>query len=231
MIQCPNGHTACSSCCKKIRKGICPSCSKPIGNNRNIAVEKIIESLLVSCKYAHMGCNEMQKYARRKEHEERCGYRPCHCPVSGCLYESPKHALALHIVEKHHVEIVQRDPSSRSVSFTMKATDLFVIVEGEQGLFLVHHEDRKLLGDVFFCTAFSAISNSYYLTVQIESESKFFAMETLAHDIQREADWKHDFLLVPHKPNSQVIREFHVELWLTDQESADNGGSEDFGSE
>lgn len=231
VFQCQNGHTACGACCKRIRKG-CPSCSKPIGNNRNIAVEKIIESLLVSCKYAHQGCGDMQKYTKRKEHEDLCRFRPCQCPVSGCLHESPKHTLARHIAEKHNVALRPRDPSSRSVTFTMKATDLFAIVEGDNGdLFLVHHEVRKSLGDAFFVTSFSAPSISYYLTVQIESESKFFAMETSAHDIQREADWKHDFLLVPHKPNSQVIRQFAVELWLTDQDSADNYASEDLGSE
>lgn len=177
----------------------------------------------------------MQKYTKRKEHEDLCRFRPCPCPATGCLHEGPKHSLARHIAEKHDVELLPRDPSSRSVTFTMKAADPFAIVEGDNGdLFLVHHEIRKSLGDVFFVTSFSTPSISYYLTVQPESESKFFAMETTAHDIQRESEWKHDFLLVPHKPNSQVLRQFGVELWLTDQDSADNCdncASEDLGSE
>lgn len=177
----------------------------------------------MSCKHAHMGCEEMHKYAHRKEHENRCGYRLCRCPVADCLHSGAQQDLARHIVDRHRsvVQILQRAPAGRSVVFTMKATDLFVMVEGDHGDdFLVHHEDRKLLGDVFFCTALSALRNSYYLTVQVDS--KFFAMETLAHDIQREVDWKHDFLLVPRKPNSLIPRQFHVELWLTDQEIADD---------
>ena len=174
----------------------------------------------------------MQKYTKRKEHEEVCRFRPCHCPVPGCLDELPKHTLIRHIAEKHNVTLLPRDPSSRSVTFTMKATDLFVIVEGDNGdPFLVHHEVKKSQGDAFFVTSFSAPSISYYLTVQLESESKFYAMETSAHDIQREADWKYDYLLVPQNLNSQVIRQFVLELWLTDSDVADNYASEDVGSE
>ncbi|PQQ07984.1 putative E3 ubiquitin-protein ligase SINA-like 6 [Prunus yedoensis var. nudiflora] len=58
VFQCENGHIACSSCCTK-SKNKCPSCSMPIGYNRCRAIEKILESIRISCQNIKHGCKEM----------------------------------------------------------------------------------------------------------------------------------------------------------------------------
>ncbi|GMH30613.1 LOW QUALITY PROTEIN: hypothetical protein Nepgr_032456 [Nepenthes gracilis] len=58
VFQCENGHTACRSCCVKL-KSKCPSCSEKIGHNRCRAIEKVIESVKIQCCYVNYGCKEV----------------------------------------------------------------------------------------------------------------------------------------------------------------------------
>ncbi|KAH9306535.1 hypothetical protein KI387_010939, partial [Taxus chinensis] len=70
VFQCSNGHIACSRCCDRLYNK-CHSCTKPIGKIRCLAIEKVIESVKVSCKYAYNGCAEMVKFSKRPDHESK----------------------------------------------------------------------------------------------------------------------------------------------------------------
>ena len=99
----------CSACCQKITNG-CPSCSEPIGRIRNIAIEKVIESLQVECKHVNYGCNVMVKYTQREKHENNlCEYRPIPCPLTrlypACTYTGPKAKIPKHLTEEHRTPI------------------------------------------------------------------------------------------------------------------------------
>jgi hypothetical protein len=131
--QCQNGHTACGGCCKKLTRGLCPSCSLPIGANRCIVVEKIIESLQVHCKYAAFGCKNMMQYAKHKrhEHEVTCKFRPYQCPVLGCSLEVPKSGVSDHFRSIHDGETVYYEnpddddpPDEMKNSFTVSTDDV-----------------------------------------------------------------------------------------------------------
>ncbi|CAL9223892.1 unnamed protein product [Arabidopsis halleri] len=52
VFQCDNGHLACSSCCPKLSNK-CPACSLPIGNNRCVAMERVLES---ECTFSQSIC-------------------------------------------------------------------------------------------------------------------------------------------------------------------------------
>ena len=72
-------HIVCASCGEKLRPNGCAYCrSKPIAHSRCLAVEKVMESVVTSCRYAPEGCQEMLKLLLQKErHEtELCAYRP-----------------------------------------------------------------------------------------------------------------------------------------------------------
>ncbi|KAK1363650.1 RING-type E3 ubiquitin transferase [Heracleum sosnowskyi] len=65
VYQCDNGHTACSSCCGKLRNK-CPSCCSPIGYNRCRALEKVLEAAKITCSNSKYGCKEKVSYSMKR---------------------------------------------------------------------------------------------------------------------------------------------------------------------
>ena len=56
ILQCQSGHIVCSNCRPKLT--CCPSCRSPLGNIRNLSMEKLANSLQFPCKYFVNGCSE-----------------------------------------------------------------------------------------------------------------------------------------------------------------------------
>ncbi|KAI4979481.1 hypothetical protein ZWY2020_016234 [Hordeum vulgare] len=85
-LQCPNGHTICSSCKHRVDNH-CPTCRQELGNIRCLALEKVAESIQLPCKYQSLGCTEIHPYQNKLKHEEICRFRPYSCPYAGseCL--------------------------------------------------------------------------------------------------------------------------------------------------
>nr|BAA85460.1 ORF-b [Brassica rapa] len=72
----------------------------PIGDIRCRAMEMVIESSAVPCRYAMYGCKETTLYGDQA-HEKVCLYTRCQCPVTNCNYaggykEVEAHARLLH---------------------------------------------------------------------------------------------------------------------------------------
>ena len=150
--QCRNGHTTCGACCKRLMKR-CASCSTPIGSTRNLALEKILESVQVGCMRVNQGCQEMLKYTEKKNHEEHfCKFRPYQCPVPSCMHKCTKGTLPLHLERVHEAK---RIDVLRQRSIKIAVNQGYVILqEGEEVLGLVHHEHWPYVGHIFFCTSF-----------------------------------------------------------------------------
>uniref|UniRef100_A0A0E0LAX7 E3 ubiquitin-protein ligase n=1 Tax=Oryza punctata TaxID=4537 RepID=A0A0E0LAX7_ORYPU len=64
LYQCQNGHVACFSCWSKLSNK-CHICSRDANFARNIALEKIVESIKSSCSYAKWGCCKFINYTQR----------------------------------------------------------------------------------------------------------------------------------------------------------------------
>ncbi|CAG7903941.1 unnamed protein product [Brassica rapa] len=99
IYQCHNGHITCSPCLPRVYKH-CPVCRMPIGDIRCRAMEMVIESSAVPCRYAMYGCKETTLYGDQA-HEKVCLYTRCQCPVTNCNYaggykEVEAHARLLH---------------------------------------------------------------------------------------------------------------------------------------
>lgn len=99
-IQCENGHIACASCCSRILNR-CPSCCRPIGHNRCRAIEKVLESVKVSCRNTKYGCTRMVKYCHKDEHENTCSHAPCSCPLLDCNFMGDSWRLYSHFNLRH----------------------------------------------------------------------------------------------------------------------------------
>ncbi|CAL4899495.1 unnamed protein product [Urochloa decumbens] len=85
LYQCQNGHVACFSCWSRLTNK-CHICSHGSNFARNIALEKVVESVKSSCSYAKWGCSKLVSYSLRNAHEESCLFAPSLCPIPGCGY-------------------------------------------------------------------------------------------------------------------------------------------------
>ena len=152
-IQCENGHIACSSCCTKLSNR-CPSCSWPIGYNRCRAIEKVLESVKVSCQNTAYGCKETMSYSKKHEHEVTCNYAPCLCPYSNCNFRGSSKQLARHFRSDHLNSVIHfQYDCIFPVHLELNAVDKFRILEEakEGSLFIVSSFVQQLGHAVTVC--------------------------------------------------------------------------------
>lgn len=53
ILPCQNGHLICLNCRSKLTR--CPTCQGPLGSTRNLAMEKVANSVLFPCTYSSSG--------------------------------------------------------------------------------------------------------------------------------------------------------------------------------
>eukprot|EP00493_Phyllostaurus_siculus_P002285 UN02297 len=54
IYQCSSGHLVCSNCRPKLT--LCPTCRGPLGSIRNLAMEKVANTVLFPCRFNSSGC-------------------------------------------------------------------------------------------------------------------------------------------------------------------------------
>lgn len=174
-FQCRNGHSACSACCKTLKKG-CPTCAQPVGTIRNKAIESIIKSLQLDCKHAVLGCNRKLPYSDRRtmeEHENKlCEFRPVQCPVqipgSKCSHSCPKFAIPSHLSKEHDV-LVKDCLASTTTSFKMRANCPMTMVRTEHAWLLVNCWNGCYnFGSYIFCSVFGNPEATVWVKLSLE---------------------------------------------------------------
>lgn len=105
-MQCPNGHTLCSSCKQRVHNR-CPTCRYELGNIRCLALEKVAESLELPCRYHSLGCPDIFPYYSKLKHESQCTFRPYNCPYAGseCSVTGDIAGLVAHLRDEHKVDM------------------------------------------------------------------------------------------------------------------------------
>lgn len=199
----------------------------PVGSNRNIAVEKILESVQVGCKRADQGCQEVLKYTMKRNHEELlCEHRPYHCPVPGCVHSCPKSMLSLHMEKVHQAETfdVLKQKSVKVLTHKPHVS----LHYGEKLVGLVHHEFWPYVGHIFFCTSFEASNMLYCLRVKYQFKSSHHtgpklcnSLETVVYNNQgvegsvSNVKRRGDFLVIPQLPDANFqISQFELNVTI-----------------
>ncbi|TVU50368.1 hypothetical protein EJB05_01738, partial [Eragrostis curvula] len=80
-------QAACVYCWSKLSNK-CQICCHEANFVRNIALEKIVESVKSSCSYANWGCSKLVSYSLKDAHEKSCLFAPSVCPIPGCGYRT-----------------------------------------------------------------------------------------------------------------------------------------------
>ncbi|XP_022645543.1 E3 ubiquitin-protein ligase SIAH1-like isoform X3 [Varroa jacobsoni] len=101
ILQCQNGHLVCCVCREKL--SCCPTCRAPIGNIRNLAMEKVAASVSFPCKFQSNGCHHLLSHAEKVGHEEVCEFRPysCPCPGASCKWLGSLDMVMAHLTQQH----------------------------------------------------------------------------------------------------------------------------------
>lgn len=202
--QCQNGHLACSACCKKLTKG-CPSCLKPIGVIRNRAIEKILETLKVSCAHVAHGCNEMLKLNTRKLHESSCKYIPLECPINTCNYRGPRCIFSVHFSQNHNTKTVHIKEWGEAESFIIGNLERYIILEAKDEFYLLHHVTlpAPAEGRAFFITSFVE-KKTFHIQISVPDKemTTLYTMETTTIENHKPKEWMKHFLSLPKQPQS-----------------------------
>lgn len=159
IYQCENGHIACASC-SKLTKNVCPSCKRPTGSIRCLALEKLIESLKVKCKFVAVGCSEMVRFSEKGDHERKCSFAPLSCPFPECSNFHAKYELLQEHVKSAHPEAWDVLPDHSDVKFLMRPTDTFHLIFGSRAYTLVHRR-KSSVGDMCYLTLAKILSTRY----------------------------------------------------------------------
>ncbi|KAI3761014.1 hypothetical protein L1987_51419 [Smallanthus sonchifolius] len=143
VFQCENGHIACSLCCTKVKRK-CPSCCMPIGYNRCRAIEKVIESVKVSCKNAQYGCKKTMTYSNKTEHEQMCPHATCFCPHPSCTFAGSSKNMYLHFGIQHAASTTR---FTYNTTFFVHVTPLqkhiFLQEQHESVIFILNHQGKE----------------------------------------------------------------------------------------
>ncbi|KAL1455153.1 hypothetical protein WDU94_009268 [Cyamophila willieti] len=101
IIQCQSGHLVCSNCRPKLT--CCPTCRGPLGNIRNLAMEKVAGTVTFPCRYQMNGCGMSLLHTEKPEHEDTCEHRPylCPCPGASCKWGGALDQVMAHLNQSH----------------------------------------------------------------------------------------------------------------------------------
>ncbi|CAF1621464.1 unnamed protein product [Adineta steineri] len=155
ILQCQSGHIVCSQCRQKLSS--CPTCRGPLGNIRNLGMEKVADTILFPCKYQTNGCLLNLMHKHKLEHEDCCDFRPymCPCPGASCKWQGSLENVMQHLWVAH-----------KSIT----------TLQGEDIVFLA--TDITLPGAVDWVMMQSCFGHHFMLVLE-KQEQQFFAIVQL----------------------------------------------------
>ncbi|KAL2522382.1 E3 ubiquitin-protein ligase [Forsythia ovata] len=203
VFQCKNGHIACASCCTKMANK-CSNCSLQIGFVRCRAIEKVVESVTISCPNAYYGCKETMLYSKKLDHENACIYVPCSCPHPACDYVGLPPVLYTHFVGNHsdYSMLFDFDSPIPISSLDKSHNQIFLLERNECIIFVLNNTTNSLgsLVNVVRMGRASEKRRSSYRLISRDGESTI-KLDSVADNMPR---WSpcglvKKFLLVPNE--------------------------------
>jgi len=171
LYQCQNGHVACFSCWSRLTNK-CHICSNEANFTRNIALEKVVESVKSACSYAKWGCSKLVSYSLRNAHEESCLFAPSKCPIAGCGYRGFTGWWSGHFHTNHNNDSV-RFSYSQCFEVTLKISVPFLVLLSEDDhLFLLHNKNVMPYGHALSvgCLRTGSLNWNFFYEMKATSE-------------------------------------------------------------
>jgi hypothetical protein len=173
-----------------------------------VALEKIIASATVSCKYAKMGCATVCSFSSRDAHEKMCSFEPKMCSVPGCTQAGFENRFAEHLKSKHDVDklLDLEDCASESGEYSLMAT-LCLDSSNSSKVLLTHqngvdcyllHQESTASGELLHVTALDqSLKRKYQIAVEVNDEQTYCYKSLCTSNTKQ-----HGRLLVPKPPGA-----------------------------
>ncbi|OIT04949.1 e3 ubiquitin-protein ligase sina-like 10 [Nicotiana attenuata] len=194
VFQCENGHIACAPCCFKIANK-CPLCCCPIGYIRCRVIEKVLDSVKVSCVYEIYGCKEIRSYGNKTAHENACIYAPCACPYDGCDFVDTSTKLYAHFHDKHGSSAEHIFFNTVHPIYIEKNQSYQILQEKTEGIvFIINHSTQDHPGSAvnIICVGPALQTRRFrYELVATDGESTF-KLGSIAENVPK---WSENFPL------------------------------------
>ncbi|GMP27443.1 hypothetical protein CsSME_00003438 [Camellia sinensis var. sinensis] len=200
VYQCENGHLVCSSCCSKLGSK-CPSCAWPIYYHRCRGIEKVIESVKISCQNMEYGCKETVSYSKKRDHEGMCIYAPCLCPLPDCQYVGSSKPLSMHVSNSHPNSVSQFWYNCLFHIYLEKHQKYLILQEQSEGIIFILNNWIEPFGNVVnvSCIVPSSSNTGFSYDLIATNEDSSVRLQSLTECIHERA--KHPplkkFLVVP----------------------------------
>ncbi|CAN6342806.1 unnamed protein product [Urochloa humidicola] len=204
LYQCQNGHVACFSCWSRLTNK-CHICSHEANFARNIALEKVVESVKSSCSYAKWGCSKLVSYLLRNAHEESCCYSPSMCPIPGCGYRGLTGWWSGHFLTNHNSDSLRFSYGHCfEVSLEISVPFLVLLAEDDH-LFLLLNKNVMPFGHALslVCLRNGNLNWNFFYEIRTTSEGNTENGLQLKASVTNTRDWRglhprEAFLLVPY---------------------------------
>ncbi|XP_053435089.1 E3 ubiquitin-protein ligase SIAH1-like [Nycticebus coucang] len=186
IVQCQCGHLVCVSCRQNLAS--CPTCQGPLGSIRNLAMEKVANSLTFPCKYALSGCGLTLPPTEKADHEEHCEFRPYSCPCPGvlCQWEGSLDAVIPHLMGQHDsVTVLQGETTIfLAMNINVHGTFYWVMMQSCFGLhfLVVLQKQENHPGQVRFCAILQLLATAQ------QAENFTYRLELKGH--RRQLTWE-----------------------------------------
>lgn len=174
VFQCQQGHLACYACSRHGQS--CEICSRAVSRIRNLVVEDMIRSTVVTCKFATLGCTEVLKFkdltdTKLFEHEKLCSFAPMICPMPGCHQAGVENLFTKHVLTDHSdiwliVDLEYCSWTWKSKEFELDSSTNLVLLtligRGIPNEFYLLHQESTRSDDVIHLTSLTKCSKRHY---------------------------------------------------------------------
>lgn len=193
---------------------VCPTCTGFIGKIRCLAIEKLIESLHMNCKYAEFGCLKMIKFTKKQSHEAECVFAPCACPLVGCDHSGPMSGMSAHFEEIHQLSTTYfKRAAWCTLAIDSSSSQRVLCADGMLFLLVV---DKEELGNIVYVCYLGCPSKAdlFMYSLHVRWGKKRLMVQTFSQCAQQGGKRPSEFLLIPPSAYVQELGHVLVDVYL-----------------
>ena len=141
IFQCPEGHLLCGPCKAGLQNDACPSCRSPLGSIRARAVEKMLQAVVMPCRWHENGCTETDerhgRNTKQRKFKHTCPARAAPTPVAPTKWSITSSAhlagkIRDHVGGKTRLRLTQMGWGTSKVNYVL------IFQRKKRGLFIIY---------------------------------------------------------------------------------------------
>ncbi|KAM7524259.1 hypothetical protein LguiA_014161 [Lonicera macranthoides] len=186
------------------------------------AIEKVLESIKVPCRYTKYGCKETVTYSKIHDHERMCIHSPCTCPLPGCVFTASSECVYRH-VRLRHANSTTRFSFNTALVISLEMNEKYVILqEKEEGIIFTLNHDVDRLGSVVNVNCIGPSSSKRGFSYDLIARNGGCSVKS-QYSIESVSNWcpctpRKAFLLVPNDMVGSRRRiELQLSIWKEDR--------------